>query len=68
MLNIPIFKGMPHETLEVETFAQINGREVSFILIAPGATQTLEDVRNQVIDEQLRQIIEIAPNIAIIEY
>ena len=66
-LKIAIFKGMPAETLEVETFAKIDGREVAFVLLSPGANQTLEDLRNNVIDEQLGQIKEIAPDIAIIE-
>lgn len=66
-LKIAIFKGMPAETLEVETFAKVDGREVAFILLSPGANQTLEDLRNKVIDEQLAKIKEIAPEIAIIE-
>lgn len=66
-IQIPIFKGMPSETIEVETFAQVNGREVSFILLSPGAKATLEDLRDKVIDEQLSKIREIAPEIAIIE-
>lgn len=66
-LNIPIFKGMPSEILEVETFAQINGREVSFTLLSPGAKAVLEDLRNKVINEQLALIAEVAPEIAIIE-
>ena len=67
VLNIPIFKGMASETLEVETFAKIDGREVAFILLSPGATQTLEEIRDKAIDAQLEQIREIAPGIAIIE-
>ncbi len=66
-LNIPIFKGMPAEMLEVETFASINGREVAFTLLSPGAQATLEDLRDKVIDEQLAKIKEVAPDIAIIE-
>lgn len=66
-LKIPIFKGMSAETIEVETFAQVNGREVSFILLSPGAMSAMEDVRDKVIDEQLKQIAEICPEIAIIE-
>ena len=65
--EIAIFKGMPAEKLEVETFANVDGRDVSFILLSPGANQTLEDLRNKVIDEQLDKIKEIAPEIAIIE-
>lgn len=66
-IEIPIFKGQKPEILEVETFAQINGREVSFVLLSPSANQTLESIRNQVIDQQLEQIRLIAPDIAIIE-
>lgn len=66
-IQMPIFKGMQPETIEVETFAQVNGREVAFILLSPGAQATLEDLRGKVIDEQLKQIREIAPEIAIIE-
>ena len=66
-LKIAIFKGMPAETLEVETFAKVDGREVAFILLSPGANQTLEDLRNKVIDDELAKIKEIAPEIAIIE-
>lgn len=66
-LQLPIFKGMEAETLEVETFAQINGREVAFTLLSPGANQTIEEVRDRVIDKELEAIKEIAPKIAIIE-
>jgi hypothetical protein len=66
-LNIPIFKGMDAETLEVETFAKIDGRTVSFTLLSPGANQTLEEIRDWAIDAELERIREIAPNLAIIE-
>ncbi len=66
-LNIPIFKGMSAESLEVETFAQVNGREVAFVLLSPGAQSTLEEIRDKVIDEQLEKIRAIADGIAIIE-
>lgn len=66
-LRIPIFKGLPPETLEVETFAQIDGRDVHFVLMSPGAQATLEDIRDKVLDEELAEIREIAPEIAIIE-
>lgn len=66
-LNVPIFKGMEAESLEVETFAKVNGREVAFTLLSPGANQTLEEIRDKAIDSQLEQIKEIAPEIAIIE-
>lgn len=66
-LKIPVFKGMPAEELEVETFAQINGREVAFILISPAANQLAEEIRDIVIDEQVKIIRDTAPDIAIIE-
>lgn len=66
-LVLPIFKGTAPETLEVETFAQVNGREVSFVLISPGAQAVLETIRDSVIDEQLTLIKQLAPDIAIIE-
>ncbi len=66
-LQIPIFKGLPAENLEVETFAQIDGRDVHFVLLSPGAQATLEDIRDKVLDEELMEIREIAPDIAIFE-
>jgi hypothetical protein len=58
---------MPEELIEVETFAQIDGREVAFTLISPGANQTMEDLRNKVIDEQIQKFRELAPSLVIIE-
>lgn len=66
-IEMPLFKGMPAETIEVETFAQVNGRDVSFVLLSPGAQATLEELRDKVIDAELAKIREIAPDIAIIE-
>lgn len=67
IIQMPIFKGLPAETIEVETFAQVNGRDVGFTLLSPGAQATLEDLRDKMIDAELAQIREIAPDIAIIE-
>jgi hypothetical protein len=66
-LKIPIFKSLPAETLEVETFAQVNGREISFTLISPAANQTMEELRDLSIDKELEQIRSLTPDIAIIE-
>lgn len=66
-IRIPIFKGHPAEDLEIETFAQVNGREVHFVLLSPGANESLEAIRDKAIDEELKEIKEIAPNIAILE-
>jgi hypothetical protein len=66
-VQIPIFKGMPAEAIEVEFMASVNGRDVTLQLISPGATQLLEDLRDSVIDAQVEKIREISPEIAIIE-
>lgn len=66
-IEIPIFKGSQPVSVEVETLAKVDGRDVSFLLISPGAQEVLEEYRDKVIDEQLAMIREIAPAIAIIE-
>lgn len=67
MLELSIFKGIQAEKIEVETFAQVDGREVSFVLLSPGAQSTEEEIRDKVIDEQIEKICVICPDIAIIE-
>lgn len=66
-LKIPLFKGRPAEVIEVEFYASINGRTVMLQLYSPGANQALEDIRDEVIDQQISAIRELAPEIAIIE-
>lgn len=66
-LRVPIFKGMPPQTLEVETFARIDGRDIQLVLISPGAQASLEDIRDNVIDQEISAIRAIAPEIAIFE-
>ena len=67
MVNIPILKGKPAETLEIETFAKVDGRDIQFALLSPSAAQTLEELRDKAIDEQLDKIKEFAPELVIIE-
>lgn len=66
-ISIPVFKGMSPVYMEVETIARVDGREVSFVLLSPGAQEVLDAVRNNIIDEQLALIRGLAPDIAIIE-
>lgn len=66
-LNIPLFKGFDCEEIEVEIYADVDGRNVSLSLVSAGANEAIEDYKNRVIDEQLNLIREIAPDIAIIE-
>ncbi len=67
-MQIPIFKGKQAETLEVETFARIDGRDVKFTLLSPGANETLESIRDAAIDKELDAIREMVDDdIVIIE-
>ena len=66
-LNLPIFKGSQPQPLEIEFFAKVDGRDVSFLLLSPGANEALEAYRDAAIDKQLEKIRTIAPEIAIIE-
>ncbi len=65
--QIPIFKGLPAEDLEVEFYATVSGREVTIQLISPGANQVLEEVRDQVIDQEIEVIEQLCPDLVIIE-
>lgn len=66
-LNIPIFKGRSAEVIEVEIIADVYGRNIRLSLCSPGAEVVIEQERNKAIDEQLKIIRELAPEIAIIE-
>lgn len=66
-LNIPLFKGFAPEEIEVEIYADVDGRDVSLSLVSAGANEAIEEYKNRVIDEQLDGIRKIAPNIVIIE-
>ena len=66
-LNIPLFKGFACEEIEVEIYADVDGRDVSLSLVSAGANEAIEEYKNKVIDEQLDTIRQIAPDIVIIE-
>jgi len=66
-LQIPVFKGYPAEHIEIETFAQIDGREVRFTLISPSANELRETILNSVIDGEITKIRDLEPRLAIIE-
>lgn len=66
-IYIPLFKGFSPEEIEVEIYADVDGRDVSLSLISAGAEELIEEYRNKVIDEQLELIYKIAPEIVIIE-
>ena len=66
-LNIPLFKGFYSEEIEVEIYADVDGRDVSLSLVSAGANEAIEEYKNKVIDEQIEVIRGIAPDIVIIE-
>lgn len=53
--------------IEVEIIADVDGRNIRLSLCSPGAEVVIEQERNKAIDEQLKIIRELAPEIAIIE-
>lgn len=66
-LNIPLFKGFACEEIEVEIYADVDGRDVSLSLVSAGAIEAMEEYKNKVINEQLDAIRKVAPDIVIIE-
>lgn len=66
-LKIPLFKGFSCEEIEVEIYADVDGREVFLSLVSAGANEAIEEYKNKVINEQIEAIKSIAPDIVIIE-
>lgn len=66
-LNIPIFKGVSPVNLQVEVYATIDGSDVYLQLFSPAANQLIEEMRDEVINNQVDAIEKISPEIAIIE-
>ncbi|MBR4602244.1 MAG: DUF2303 family protein, partial [Prevotella sp.] len=66
-LKIPIFSGGDSVEIEVETYATIDGTDVSIHLQSAGANDVVEDVKATVISDTIEKIRSVAPDIAIIE-
>lgn len=66
-LNLPVFKGASPESLEVEFWAHVNGRDVSLELVSAGAVQIMEESRDRIFDAEISKIEEVAGDIAILE-
>ena len=66
-LYLPIFRGDGYYEIEVETYACVNGTDVTIQLQSAGANDVTEDVKHNKIDYVLDAIREIAPEIVIIE-
>lgn len=66
-LRIPIFSGEAPVEIEVETYATIDGADVTINLISSGAVDTVEDMKGYKLSEILSNINAIAPELVIIE-
>ena len=66
-LKIPIFSGGHSEEIEVETYATIDGTDVSIQLQSAGANDVVEATKANTISDVIEGIRDIAPEIAIIE-
>lgn len=64
-LSVPIFKGQKQIEFEVEIYVNPNNYRIS--LVSPEANDAVSEVRDHIIDEQISNIIKIAPDIVIIE-
>ncbi len=64
-LEIPIFKGAPKATFEVEIY--INADDLTIQLVSPDASDIIARTRDEVIDNEIDRIKEICPKLTIIE-
>lgn len=64
---LPVFKGAEAQSVEVETYATIDGHDVTVQLVSPGAQEVVDRTLDAIIDEQIAAIREIAPEIPFIE-
>lgn len=66
-IYLPVFKGFQPEEIEVEIYSDVNGRDISLTLVSPGLEELIEEYRDKVIDDQLKEIEMLAPGIVVIE-
>ena len=64
---LPVFKGTEVQPIEVETYATIDGHDVTVQLVSPGAQEVVDRTLGTIIDGQIAAIREIAPEIPFIE-
>lgn len=66
-LCIPIFSGCAPVEIEVETYAEIDGSDVTITLMSAGAMDAIEDVKLHQFNDIIEKIRIIAPELVIIE-
>lgn len=64
-LRIPIFKGTPKQTIDVEVY--INPSDFTCTLVSPEANDLLDELRDNEMDAVLERIKAVCPDIVIIE-
>ena len=64
-ITIPIFKGVDHQTVEIEIM--IDASDFSCQLISPEAKDFTDMESSRIIDEELKAIKELHPNLKVIE-
>lgn len=63
-LQVPIFKGMETESINVEF--DINPNNLTFSLVSPDANDIIENSVNDLIDKEIKLIEELTPGIVIL--
>lgn len=64
---IPIYRGQPKTTIDIEFDHYLSDGEVFLQLVSPGAKEIMDNWRDNAIDIILAKIREVAPDIAILE-
>lgn len=64
-LYIPVFKGLPKQTIEVEV--NIRADDFCCTLVSPEANDIINETKDAIIDEEIAKIKKIAPEIVIVE-
>lgn len=64
---IPIYRGQPKVTIDIEFDHYLSDGEVYLQLVSPGAKEIMDDWRDNAIDTTLSEIRKVAPDIAILE-
>jgi hypothetical protein len=65
ILVVPVFKGQPKETIEVEI--NIDADKLTCSLISPEANDYITEFKERIIDEQIKKIQELVPDLVVIE-
>jgi hypothetical protein len=65
ILVVPIFKGQPKENIEVEI--NIDADKLTCSLISPQANDYIAEFKDRIIDEQIKKIEELVPELVVIE-